>query len=77
MRIKLSATFEGKCDICGKNKVVFSAGDEDTYKVVTVCESCARKHAKEKTSEIIEKFGHEDKTAFKEGIRIQKNSTAI
>ena len=41
MKIKHSATFEGKCDICKKNAIVFTAGDEDTKKVVTVCKKCA------------------------------------
>jgi len=64
VKIKLSATFEGKCSICKKEKVVFTAGDEDTGKIVTVCKECADKLGKMKTSEVIEKYGSEDKKAF-------------
>ena len=64
MKIKLSATFEGKCSICKKDKIVFTAGDEDSGKTVTVCRDCANKLGDMKTSEVIEKYGSEDKKAF-------------
>jgi len=64
MKIKLSATFEGKCKICGENKTVFSAGDEDTKKIVTVCGECAKSFGNTQTSDIIEKYGEVDANAF-------------
>lgn len=66
MKIKLSATYEGECMICGKDKIVFSAGDEDTEKVVTICEDCAKEIGDVSTSEVIEKHGKVDKSAFTE-----------
>lgn len=66
MKIKLSATFEGKCMICGKDKIVFSAGDEDTKKIVTICEDCAKEIGDVPTSEVIEKYGKVDDKAFSE-----------
>lgn len=71
MKIKLSATFEGKCDICGKESVVFTAGDADSNKVVTVCKECADKLGNEKTSDVIEKYGHEDKESFQDGVKVE------
>ncbi len=76
MRIKLSATFEGKCDFCGKEKLVFSAGDEDTHKVITICQDCTNERAGKKTSEMIEEFGHKDDSVFDEGVRVEKKPTA-
>jgi transcription elongation factor Elf1 len=72
MKIKLSATFEGKCDICGKRTVVFTAGDEDTKKTVTICKECSDKLGSMHTSEVIEKYGKIDEKAFEEGIKIEK-----
>ena len=76
MKIKLSATFEGKCSICGKESVVFTAGDEDTKKTVTVCKECADKLAEMQTSEVIEKYGKVDEESFKEGIRLERRAEA-
>jgi len=76
MKIKLSATFEGKCSICKKEATVFTAGDEDTKKTVTVCKECSEKLGNMKTSEVIKKFGKKDKNAFKEGIKVKKRSEA-
>ncbi len=76
MKIKLSATFEGKCSICGKETVVFTAGDEDTHKAVTVCKECADKLGKESVEEVIEKYGKEDEEAFKEGVKVEKGTVA-
>jgi hypothetical protein len=76
MKIKLSATFEGKCGICGKEGTVFTAGDEDTGRTVTVCKECSGKLGEMKLSEAIEKFGHEDKTAFEEGVKIERKAEA-
>lgn len=72
MKIKLSATFEGKCMICGKDKIVFSAGDEATKKIVTICEDCAKEIGDVPTSEVIEKHGIIDEKAFLgEGMKIK------
>jgi transcription elongation factor Elf1 len=76
MKIKISATFEGKCSICGKNTIVFTAGDEDTYKTVTVCKECADKLCKESVEQVIEEYGKEDKESFKEGVRLEKGAAA-
>ncbi len=70
MKIKLSATFVGKCDICKKEKIVFSAGDEDSKRVVTVCEDCAKELGNMQVSEVIEKYGYKDEKAFGKGVRI-------
>lgn len=67
MKIKLSATYEGKCSICGRDSVVFTAGDEDTKKTVTVCKDCADKFGDKPTSEIIKKYGKVDKKPFEGG----------
>ena len=76
MKIKLSATFEGKCDICKKNKIVFTAGDEDTQKAVTICKDCADRLGSEKTSEVIVEYGRKEESAFEEGIKVEKHPTA-
>lgn len=76
MKIKLSATFEGKCDICSKETVVFSAGDEDTKKTVTICKECSDKLGSMQTSETIEKYGKVDEKAFEEGVKIEKPAQA-
>jgi len=76
MKIKLSATFEGKCSICGKNTVVFTAGDEDTHKAVTVCKECADKLGTESVEQVIEKYGKKDEEPFKEGIKVEKGTVA-
>lgn len=73
MKIKLSATFEGKCFICHKKKVVFTAGDEDTHKAVTICKSCADNLASKSTAEVIEEHGKKDDNSFKQGYRVEKN----
>jgi hypothetical protein len=52
--------------VCGEEKVVFSAGDESTGKVVTLCEGCAKDIGDVPTSEVIEKYGKVDKKAFKD-----------
>jgi len=75
MRIKLSATFKGKCSICGKEGDVFTAGDEDTKKTVTVCKDCAERLGEMKTSEVIEKFGKKNEEAFEEGVRVSRSNS--
>jgi hypothetical protein len=76
VKIKLSATFEGKCDICGKETIVFTAGDEDTKKVVTICKEDSDKLGSMPTADVIEKYGHADEKSFEEGIKIDKKGTA-
>ncbi len=76
MKIKLSATFEGKCDICKNKSVVFTAGDEDTKKAVTICKECANKLGEETTAQVIEEHGHKDKSVFEEGVKVEKSPTA-
>lgn len=73
MKIKLSATFEGKCSICRKKKVVFTAGDEDTRKSVTICKSCADDLNSKTTAEVIEEYGKKDDHSFKQGFRVEKS----
>mgnify|MGYP001577861873 CR=1 FL=1 len=76
MKIKLSATFEGKCSICKKESIVFTAGDEDTHKVVTVCKECANRLGKETTSQVIEEYGKKNDEAFEEGIKLEGKKVA-
>jgi transcription elongation factor Elf1 len=76
MKIKLSATFEGKCSFCKKEKIVFSAGDEDTKRTVTICRECSQKMGSESLSEVIEKFGETDEKSFEEGVKYHKKPTA-
>lgn len=76
MKIKLSATFEGKCSICGNTTMVFRAGDEDDKKVVTVCKECADKLSNKTTEEIIEEYGTSDEQAFTEGVRFEHGTAA-
>lgn len=76
MKIKISATFEGKCSICKKEKIVFTAGDEDTHKVVTVCKDCADNLGAKTTSEVIEGYGKKDDSAFEEGVKVIKKDVA-
>jgi hypothetical protein len=72
MKIKISATHEGKCSVCGCEAVVFTAGDEDTGKVVSVCEGCCKKLGDTHTSDVIEEYGETNKEAFKgSGIEIK------
>lgn len=74
MEVKISATFEGRCSICKKKTNVFTAGDEDTHKTVTVCKKCADNLGDKLVSEVIEEYGTKDDEAFKEGIRIESSS---
>jgi protein-arginine kinase activator protein McsA len=69
VRIKISATFYGKCDICGKEGLVFKVGDEETKRVVIICEDCAKKYSSTKVSEIIDEFGRKDEESFYPGIK--------
>ncbi len=70
MKIKISATYEGKCSICKKKSIVFTAGDEETHRTVSICKDCANELGEQATADIIEKHGKVDKESFKEGIKI-------
>lgn len=72
MKVKISAIFEGICSICKKETTVFTAGDEDTKKTVTICKTCTDKLCNMKTSEVIEKFGMAEEEAFRPGIKFEK-----
>jgi transcription elongation factor Elf1 len=76
MKIKLSATFEGKCDICNKEGIVFTAGDEGTKKAVTVCKECSDKLGEMQLSEAIDKYGKVDEKAFENGVKVDKKGKA-
>jgi len=76
MKIKLSATFQGKCDICGKEKTVFTAGDEDSKKAVTICKDCVEKLGNIQTSDVIEKYGKKEENVFEEGVKIEGKKVA-
>ena len=76
MKIKHSATFEGKCDICKKNAIVFTAGDEDTKKVVTICKKCTDKLKDMLTYEVIEKYGNVDNKSFEGGVKVVQKAQA-
>lgn len=76
MKIKLSATFEGKCDVCGKETTVFTAGDEETKRAVTICKDCSERLGETQTSDVIEKYGHVDEKSFEEGVKFQNKFTA-
>ncbi len=76
MKIKLSATFEGKCMLCGEEKTVFTAGDEDTKKTVTICQQCSNNLGEMPTAEVIEKYGVVDESVFGKGVRVEKKFVA-
>ena len=61
MRLRPSLPFEGKCDSCGEVKTVHSVGDEDSHRIVTICDNCVKKYTDE---EIFDKFSHIDESAF-------------
>ena len=50
--------------VCDCDKIVFSAGDEDTGKVATICHDCCDCLGDVKTSEVIEKYGKVDREVF-------------
>lgn len=76
MKIKISATFEGKCSICGKETVVFTAGEEETHRTVTICKECADRLGNESLEKVIEEHGKKDEESFKEGVKIERKATA-
>lgn len=70
MRIKISATFFGKCEICGREEKVFKVGDEDTKKTLTLCEDCVKKFKDKKVGDMVEEFGKKDEKSFDKGFEI-------
>jgi len=72
MNIKISATFEEKCSLCGKETIVFSAGNEDTKKVITICKECVDKLGNMSLEDAVEKFGVKDEKIFEKGIKIER-----
>jgi transcription elongation factor Elf1 len=78
VKIKISATFEGKCDLCNKENVtVFTIGDEESKKVVTICKECSDNFGDKKTEDVIKIFGKFDEKAFEPGIKIEGKSIAV
>lgn len=76
MKIKLSATFEGKCMLCGKDSIVFTAGDEETKKAVTVCKECADRLGDTPLSDVIEEHGKVDTAPFEDGMKVENKNVA-
>ena len=71
MKLKISGTFDGKCGLCKKKNRVFTVGDEETYKAVTICKKCSEKLGPKSISELIEEHGKEDRKAFGVGVKYQ------
>lgn len=69
MKIKFSAKFEAKCDLCKKKGTVFTVGDEDSKKIVTICEKCVSVGTITDPAELIEKYGKINEKAFRPGVR--------
>lgn len=76
MNVKFSAKFDGKCDLCKKNGRVFTLGDEDTKKAVTICEICVKEGTITSPVELIEKHGKVNDEAFKPAVRYERKPTA-
>ncbi len=76
MPVKISATFEGKCSICGKKAIVFTAGDDASHKAVTICKDCADGMGDRSLEDVVKEHGKKDEDAFDEGIKIQKHAVA-
>ncbi len=71
MKIKISATFEGKCSLCGEDSVVFTVGDEETKRAVTVCKACADRYSDMTTEEMVEKHGTIDEAPFQPAVKFE------
>ena len=69
MKIKISATFIGACNICKRKTKVFKMGDEESKLVVNVCDDCARKLGNESLESVIKKFGKINEKSFEKGIK--------
>ena len=62
--------------ICKKKAIVFSAGDEETHKAVTVCKDCSIRLGTQTTYDVIQKYGKVGKRAFKGGIKVERGAIA-
>ncbi len=76
MKAKISGTFEGNCDFCKKESKVFTIGDEDTKKIVTICKKCSIEKGNTSITEIVDKFGKKSEKEFGNGIKVQKKPVA-
>lgn len=76
MNIKISATHEGKCDVCDKKGMVFTVGDEDTHTAASICKECSQKMGSETLTSLIEKFGKKNDTIFAPGVKYEGKPTA-
>ena len=69
MKIKISAMFEGTCDLCKREGKVFKVGNEDSKETLTICEDCVRKYKDRKVNEMIKEFGKKDEKSFERGLK--------
>ncbi len=76
MKVKISGTFEGKCDLCSKDVNVFTAGDEDSKKVITICKECSDSLDGMTLEQVVEKYGKFDEKPFEPGVKVEGKSIA-
>ena len=76
MQVKISATFDGTCDLCKKKGKVFTIGDEDTKRIVTICKDCSAKNGQASVTEMIEKYGKKSEKEFEPGVRYEGKPVA-
>jgi len=67
--MKISATFYGKCDLCGNFTIVFKIGDEKSKKTLTLCKKCANKLGNMRIKEVVEKYGTISVSSFEKGVK--------
>lgn len=76
MKVKFSPKFQHTCDICKKKSIVFTMGDEDSKRTVTICQKCVQTIGISDPAELIEKHGKVDEESFKSGVRYEKGGIA-
>ncbi len=76
MKEKVSGTYQGKCDLCSNVDLVFTIGDEESKKVVTICKSCVDKNAGKTIDDMIDEHGVVDETPFQPGVKIEGKGAA-
>lgn len=76
MKVKFSPKFKHVCDICGKEGTVFTLGDEESKRAVTICESCINDGKITDPAELIERHGKVKEEPFKPGVRYERKSVA-
>jgi hypothetical protein len=76
IKVKISATFHGKCDLCNEESDVVRFGDEDTKKVVTICRQCSKTITETRPDELIVKYGKLDDKPFEQGVKIEGKGVA-